>query len=135
MIVTTSILVVDDDEHLLDVCATLLRAAGYPVITASDGITAYDLAIASLPALVVLDLDLPGRSGYDVAAMLRSNPTTERIPLIAATGHSHDALHERGRRVAFDVVMMKPYDPTDLIAHIGRLIAAAPPGHRSADDR
>ena len=119
------ILVVDDYPDTLDVWTVSLQAAGFEVVTAIDGLTALAMAEALVPDLVVLDLELPGRSGYDVATLLRQNPATRHIPLIAATGFSHEAQIERARRVGFDVIMVKPCDPVDLIGHIERLIADA----------
>ncbi len=118
------ILVVDDYPDTLDVWTVSLQAAGFDVVTAVDGLTALAMAEALLPDLVVLDLELPGRSGYDVATSLRQNPATRHIPLIAATGFSHEAQLARARRAGFDVIVIKPCDPGELIAHIHRLIAA-----------
>lgn len=134
--VRTSVLVVDDDPDTLYLWAVSLRAAGYVVATAVDGVGGYDVAVASLPALVVLDLDLPGRSGHEVAAMLRHNPKTRRIPLIAATGFSQESQLERARRAGFDVILIKPCSPTVLIAQIERLVAlAAVSQHQHTDHR
>jgi CheY-like chemotaxis protein len=130
-----SLLVVDDYPDTLDVWTLSLRTAGYDVATAADGLTAVTLAETLLPDLVVLDLELPGRSGYDVASMLRRNPATRHIPLIAATGFSHEAQLERARRSGFDVIVIKPCDPADLIAHIERLIRSAPSEHPPAEER
>jgi two-component system, cell cycle response regulator DivK len=119
------ILVVDDYPDTLDVWTVSLQAAGFEVVTAIDGLTALAMAEALVPDLVVLDLELPGRSGYDVATLLRQNPATRHIPLIAATGFSHEAQLARARRAGFDVIVIKPCDPAELIAHIERLIANA----------
>ena len=124
------ILVVDDYPDTLDVWTVSLRAAGFDVVTAVDGFTALAMAQTVLPDLVVLDLELPGRSGYDVATVLRQDPATRHIPLIAATGFSHEAQLARARRAGFDVIVIKPCDPDELIAHIRRLIADAASGQR-----
>ena len=125
MTIRPTILVVDDYPDTLDGWTLSLQGAGFDVVTATDGIEALATAQAIVPDLVVLDLELPGRSGYDVATLLRQNPATRHIPLIAATGFSHEARLERARRVGFDVIMVKPCDPVDLIGHIERLIADA----------
>ena len=117
------ILVVDDYPDTLEVWTLSLGAAGFDVVTAIDGLEAVTTAMALVPDLIVLDLGLPGRSGYEVAAILRETPATSHIPLIAATGFSHKVQLERARRAGFDVIMIKPCDPVDLIAHIARLIA------------
>ena len=127
------ILVVDDYPDTLDVWTVSLRAAGFDVATAIDGYTALAAAEALLPDLVVLDLELPGRSGYEVAALLRRNPATRHIPLIAATGFSHEAQLARARGAGFDVIVIKPCDPAELIAHITWLIAHAPSGQRATE--
>lgn len=124
------ILVVDDYPDTLDVWTVSLSAAGFDVVTAVDGFTALAIAQTVLPDLVVLDLELPGRSGYDVATVLRQDPATRHIPLIAATGFSHEAQLARARRAGFDVIVIKPCDPDELIAHIQRLIADAASGQR-----
>ncbi len=122
------ILIVDDYPDTLDVWSVTLRAVGFEVVTAIDGLTALTMAETLVPDLVVLDLELPGRSGYDVATLLRQNPATSHIPLIAATGFSHEAQLARARRAGFDVIVIKPCDPVELIAHIRRLIAGAASG-------
>lgn len=119
------ILVVDDYPDTLDVWSVSLRAAGFDVVTAVDGLTALTMAETLVPDLIVLDLELPGRSGYDVATLLRRNPATRHIPLIAATGFSHEAQLARARRAGFDVIVIKPCDPDELIAHIRRLLGGA----------
>ena len=125
MTIRPTILVVDDYPDTLDVWTLSLQGAGFDVVTATDGIEALATAQAIVPDLVVLDLELPGRSGYDVATLLRQNPATRHIPLIAATGFSHEAQLARARRAGFDVIVIKPCDPAELIAHIERLIANA----------
>ena len=84
---------------------------------------------------MVLDLELPGRSGYEVASLLRRNPETRRIPLIAATGFSHEAQLARARGAGFDVIVIKPCDPAELIAHIARLIASSASEQSGAEGR
>ncbi len=128
------ILVVDDYPDTLDVWTLSLGAAGFDVVTATDGFEAVTTAQALVPDLIVLDLGLPGRSGCEVAAILRETPATSHIPLIAATGFSHKAQLERARRVGFDVIMIKPCDPVDLIAHIARLIADTAASPRRASN-
>ena len=131
------ILVVDDYPDTLDVWTLSLRAAGFDVVTAVDGLEALATAQALAPdlELVVLDLGLPGRSGYEVAAQLRRLPATRHIPLIAATGFSHEAQLARARRSGFDVIVIKPCDPIDLIAHIERLLADVTRSPRSFQEK
>jgi two-component system cell cycle response regulator DivK len=118
------ILIVDDYPDALDIWAIFLRLCGYRVSTASDGAEAIEQAERLLPDLVVLDLELPQVSGFDVAKRLRSNPQTQSIPLIAATGYSHINQLERARAAGFDQIVIKPCDPDQLVEEIERLLPA-----------
>ena len=115
------ILIVDDYADALDVWAIYLTAAGYRVSTAVDGASAIAKAHQLLPDLIVLDLELPGISGFEAARALRGDPETADIPLIAATGYSHLRQLDLAREVGFDAVVVKPCDPDMLLAEIERL--------------
>ena len=116
------ILIVDDYVDALDIWAIYLRASGYRVATAIDGAQAIAKAHELLPDLIVLDLELPGISGFEVARALRADPETADIPLIAATGYSHLRQLDLAREVGFDAVVVKPCDPDLLLAEIERLV-------------
>ncbi len=117
------ILIVDDYADALDIWAIYLTAAGYRVSTAIDGASAIAKAHQLLPDLIVLDLELPGISGFEAARALRGDPETADIPLIAATGYSHLRQLDLAREVGFDAVVVKPCDPDMLLAEIERLAA------------
>jgi CheY-like chemotaxis protein len=116
------ILIVDDYPDALDIWAIYLTAAGYRVSTAIDGASAIATAHQVLPDLIVLDLELPGISGFEAARALRGDPETADIPLIAATGYSHLRQLDLAREVGFDAVVVKPCDPARLLAEIERLV-------------
>lgn len=116
------ILIVDDYPDALDIWAIFLRSSGYRVSTASDGAEAIEKAEQLLPDLIVLDLELPRVSGFDVAKRLRSNPDTRHIPLIAATGYSHIKQLETARAAGFDRIVVKPCDPDQLVEEIEGLL-------------
>jgi len=116
------ILIVDDYADALDIWALYLRALGYRVSTAADGAAAIAQAERLLPDLIVLDLELPSVSGFDVAKRLRANPDTQFIPLIAATGYSHGKQLDLAREAGFDRIIIKPCDPDMLVEEIERLL-------------
>ncbi len=118
------ILIVDDYADALDIWAIYLQSMGYRVSTAADGLTAVAKAEQLLPDLIVLDLELPGLTGFEAAKRLRANPDTEQIPLIAATGYSHARQLDLARTSGFDAVVVKPCDPDMLVQEIERLLAA-----------
>lgn len=116
------ILIVDDYVDALDIWAIYLQSAGYRVSTAIDGASAIAKAQQLRPDLIVLDLELPGISGYEAARALRADAETADIPLIAATGYSHLRQLDRAREVGFDAVVVKPCNPELLLSEIERLI-------------
>jgi CheY-like chemotaxis protein len=99
-----------------------LRSIGYRVSTAVDGVSAIAKAEQLLPDLIVLDLELPGISGFEAAGRLRNNPITQDIPLIAATGYSHERQLSMARACGFDEVIVKPLLPDQLVEEIERLL-------------
>lgn len=117
-----TILIVDDYQDALEVWEMYLGNAGYTVLTASDGMAAVQQAMTALPDLIVLDLELPGLSGYQVAQAIRAQPSTSTIPLIAATGYSQPRKLDEAREVGFDAVIVKPCDPEALLSEIRRLL-------------
>ena len=119
------ILIVDDYPDALDIWAIYLRAMGFQVSTAGDGAEALAQAQRLRPDVIVLDLELPRISGFDVARRLRSNPETAHIPLIAATGYSHVTELDRAREAGFDQIVVKPCDPDFLVEEIERQLHAA----------
>jgi two-component system cell cycle response regulator DivK len=121
-----TILIVDDYADALDVWDLYFKAAGFTVLTAGDGLTAVQQALAALPDIIVLDLELPGLSGFEVAETIRAQPSTSAIPLIAATGYSQARQHDQARAVGFDSVVVKPCEPQVLLAEVRRLLADKP---------
>src|SRR6476659_3501078 len=83
-----SILVVDDDPEIVTMLSTRLGHRGYKVLTASDGHRALELAKREKPALVLLDVMMPGKSGWEVARALKQDPVTQdvKIVMVSAIG-------------------------------------------------
>ncbi len=117
-----TVLLVDDYPDTLEMWTLYLRAHGYSVSTADNGIDALAMARADIPSLVILDLDLPGISGYEVARRLRGGETTSQIPLIAATGFSADQQLDDARDAGFNTILVKPCDPEGLVRAIENVL-------------
>jgi PAS domain S-box-containing protein len=115
------VLLVDDNEDAVDSLSTLLRLEGYPVHVAHDGPAALVLAETVRPEVVVLDIGLPGMSGYEVARALRRQPWGTHLHLIAATGWGQSEDRRRSRDAGFDVHLTKPVDPDELLTLLSRL--------------
>ena len=122
---TSTILLVDDYPDAVDVLALFLRGEGFAVLTASDGEDALAKAQRNRPDLIVMDLEMPIMSGYEVASRLRAMEETAQIPLIAATGHSHSRQLDEAIAAGFNAVVVKPCDPDHLVREIRRLLSRA----------
>jgi CheY-like chemotaxis protein len=118
----TRILLVDDYPDALEIWGLYLRSLGYAVETADDGLKAVEHALAHHPDVIVLDLELPGITGFEAAVRLRSASDTAQIPLIAATGYSHVTQLNHARQSGFDSIMVKPVEPAALVAEIERCL-------------
>jgi DNA-binding response OmpR family regulator len=120
-----TVLIVEDDEASLDIFETILRHGGYDVLTAQSGAAGVETARETRPDLVVVDIGLPDGLGFGVLDELSDDPATEHIPLVVCTVHVFEQDRVRARRAGADVFLKKPIDPTDLLAAVDRLLAAA----------
>lgn len=115
-----TVLVVEDSEVIREILMLLLQGEGYRVLTADRGTEALDLAREEQPDLVTLDLALNETDGREVLRQLKSDPRTEKIPVIVVSAFT-DALQPIDRWYASDVVS-KPFDIDRLIASIDKLL-------------
>lgn len=115
----------DDYPDALEIWGLYLRSLGYDVHTADDGLKAVEEAHRITPDIIVLDLELPGITGFEAAVRLRQSPQTASIPLIAATGYSHAKQLDQARDSGFDSIVVKPCEPTAVVAEIERLLEQA----------
>jgi two-component system phosphate regulon response regulator PhoB len=121
------ILLVDDYPDALEIWGLYLRSLGYDVVTADDGLKAVEEAHRIHPDIIVLDLELPGITGFEAAVRLRHSRVTAGIPLIAATGYSHVQQLDQARASGFDSIVLKPCEPASLVAEIERLMGETRP--------
>ena len=117
------VVVADDNVDSAESLATLLRLSGHEVRVAYDGLGAFEATTAFKPEVVVLDIGLPGMSGYDVARRIREHPSFGGIMMIAVTGYGQDDDIGRSREAGFDHHLTKPVDIKILRALLG---AASP---------
>ena len=108
------VLVVDDCPYLADALALLLKRWGYQTAVDYDGPSALAVALARPPAVVLLDLDMPGMGGYEVARRLRGQPRTAEALLIALTGYGEEEDVSRCREAGIDLHLLKPCEPEEL---------------------
>lgn len=122
----SKILVVDDNVELVRMLREAIRAAGFSVATAKNGIEALKKARALVPNLIVLDLVLPEKDGFAVCETLRRCPETESIPVILLTGLSSQFARFAGIDSGASEFMCKPVRPSHLIEKIKSMLSVKP---------
>jgi two-component system cell cycle response regulator DivK len=110
------ILLIEDNEQNRYLVAFLMRARGWEVAYAEDGPAGLALAAEVDPALILLDIQLPGMDGYEVARRLRALPTLENIPIVAVTSYAMPGDRERCLAAGCTGYLEKPIDPETFAA-------------------
>lgn len=113
------ILIVEDFEDAREMYREFLEFSGFRVITARDGREALAQARAALPDLTLMDLSLPGIDGWEATRLLKSDPATQHLLIVALSAHALGTDGERARVAGCDGFIAKPCLPTDLVAQIG----------------
>jgi len=116
---TPRVLIVDDEPVNLKVLAAHLTRWGCRVQTAADGATALEAARASAPDLILLDILMPGLSGFDVAKALQADPATRNTPVIFLTALAGGEAKEMGFEIGARDYITKPFVAAELAARLG----------------
>jgi DNA-binding response OmpR family regulator len=120
------VLCADDDEDILSLVKLRLERAGFAVITANDGDVAIDLVREHRPALAVLDVMMPRRTGYEVLAEIRADASLSELKVILLSARVQEADVERGLHAGADAYLAKPFKAGDLVDKVSELLAASP---------
>jgi two-component system alkaline phosphatase synthesis response regulator PhoP len=112
------ILVVDDDKEVVRLMRAYLERAGYEVLAAYDGETAVHTLRREKPDLVLLDLMLPDRDGFDITRLVRADLTLAPIPIIMLTARIEDTDKIIGLEIGADDYVTKPYNPREVVARV-----------------
>jgi len=120
-----TILVVDDEPHIVEIVCDYLKQAGLRAITANDGQTALTWARHERPDLIVLDLMLPGMNGLDVCRHLRQDPALADIPIIMLTARVEETDKLIGLELGADDYVTKPFSPRELVARVRAVLRRA----------
>jgi two-component system cell cycle response regulator DivK len=113
-----TILVIEDHEENRRILRDLLTSAHYEMLEAETGEDGLRLVEAHRPAVVLMDIQLPGLDGYEVTRRLKANPALRRIPIIAVTAHALSGDDAKAFEAGCDAYFAKPYDPMALLAKI-----------------
>jgi two-component system phosphate regulon response regulator PhoB len=130
---TDRILVVDDEPDIVALVVYHLAKAKYRVSTAASGPDALALAKRERPALVVLDLMLPGMSGFDVLARLRQEPDTAGVAVLMLTARKDEPDRIRGLELGADDYLTKPFSPQELVLRVAAILRRVGTGGEAID--
>ncbi|MEO7744738.1 MAG: response regulator [Actinomycetota bacterium] len=114
----TSVLVADDDRDIRELVSFKLQAAGYDVVTASDGTDALAQVIALRPDVAVLDVMMPGLSGTEVLRALRQHPEVGGTRVILLTAMAQEQDVAAGFALGADDYVVKPFSPRELLSRV-----------------
>jgi DNA-binding response OmpR family regulator len=116
------VLCADDDEDILSLVSLRLRRAGYEVATAPDGEAAVEIVRTRRPALAVLDVMMPRRTGYEVLAELRGDESLRDIKVILLSARVQESDVARGLEAGADAYLAKPFKAQELVEKVQELL-------------
>lgn len=105
----------DDEANILRLSGEALKQQGYEILTAQNGIDAYQKAVAEKPDLVILDRQMPGMTGIEVCKKIRENPDIRTVPVIFLTGQDSKAEIMEGYSEGANEYLTKPFNMNELI--------------------
>jgi DNA-binding response OmpR family regulator len=121
---TRSVLVVEDEPNIVDSLSFLMKQAGFGVQVARDGDAALRVMESRVPDLVLLDVMLPRRDGYEVCRAIRSNPAWGDVKIIMLTAKGRELDRRKGLELGADDYVTKPFSTRDIVERARRLLEA-----------
>lgn len=117
------IFVIEDERNISEAIRFILTREGWNVDVTADGVAALAILRAAPPDMVILDLMLPGISGFDILRALRADPVTHAIPVLMLTAKGQSADRDEAERLGVSRFMTKPFANADVIAAVRALTA------------
>jgi CheY-like chemotaxis protein len=127
---TKTVLLVEDNEDNRIIYATALRYAGYDVLEAITGTEGVQRTRTHKPDLVLMDISVPELDGWEATAIIKADPSTRHIPVIAVTAHALPGDQERSMEAGCDGYLAKPIPPAVLLAEVDRRFGRSAPSYR-----
>jgi len=118
------VMVVDDSLTVRKITGRLLEREGYRVITAKDGLDAIEQMKDELPAVMLVDIEMPRMDGFDLARHLRGDPRTRHLPIIVISSRTAEKHRSQAAQLGVNAFLGKPYPEAELLQHIARYLAA-----------
>ena len=120
------VLVVDDYPDAREMYSEYLEFSGFDVIQAVNGMEALQRAVDAAPDIILMDLSLPVMDGWEATRRLKEDTRTNRIPVVALTGHALAGISEGALKAGCDAFVTKPCLPEDLVKEIRKVLDRAP---------
>ena len=120
------VLVVDDYPDAREMYSEYLEFSGFDVIQAVNGMEALQRAVDAAPDIILMDLSLPVMDGWEATRRLKEDARTNRIPVVALTGHALAGISEGALKAGCDAFVTKPCLPEDLVKEIRKVLDRAP---------
>ncbi len=118
------VMVVDDSLTVRKITSRLLEREGYQVLTAKDGVDALEQLKETLPAVMLVDIEMPRMDGFDLARTLRGDPRTRHVPIIIISSRTADKHRSQAAQIGVNAFLGKPYPEAELLQHIANFVAA-----------
>lgn len=119
----SKILIVDDEPNIVLSLEFLMKQAGYQVQTASDGETGLAAVTAEHPDLVLLDVMMPRKNGYEVCQAIRENPELKDVRIIMLTAKGRDVEREKGLAMGADDYVTKPFSTQEVVEKVQEMLS------------
>lgn len=123
-----TVLLIEDNDDNLRIYSTILTYAGYRVLEATDGEAGLASARTAQPDLILMDVSIPKIDGWEATRILKADPATSSIPVIALTAHALASDRERAEQIGFDGYISKPAEPRLVLAEVERRLGKATAG-------
>ncbi len=121
------VLIIEDEPNIIEAVRFLLSRDGWAVDTHTDGQTALEAVARRRPDLIILDVMLPNRSGYDVLDDLRKDPATSSIPVLMLTARGQEKDRELALKIGANQFMTKPFSNAEVLDAVRALSGTPPP--------
>ncbi len=116
------VLLIEDEPNIIEAISFILSRDGFTVHTHEDGATAMDKLSSQTPDMIILDVMLPGRSGYDILRDVRAMPETAELPVMMLTARGQTKDRELAERLGATLFLTKPFSNTEVRDHVRALI-------------
>jgi len=117
-----TVLLVEDNLHNRRIFAGILKHYGYQVVEATNGVEAIEVLNSTRPDIILMDLSLPVKDGWEATREIKDMPALRDIPIVALTAHAMDGDEEKARAVGCDGYLAKPISPKQLVIEVDRFL-------------